>query len=264
MNWSKIKRLGSQTSGEPPLALAIFDLDNTLLAGDSDYLWGKFLAGTGAVDGERYERENLRFYRQYQAGDLDIHEFLRFSLRPLREHSVEQLHRWRNEFLTREIDPIITLASRELIDRHRRAGDTLMIITATNSFVTAPIAERLGIDHLIATIPEIKHGRYTGEVEGIPSFREGKVKRLQIWLDEHAQDLGKAAFTAIHIMTFRYSNWSITRLRWIRTRSLPPRQSQETGRLSVCAARWLMEWLQPDNICHCSIIEPGSQQIISA
>ncbi|MCB1868303.1 MAG: HAD family hydrolase [Gammaproteobacteria bacterium] len=176
------------------MALAIFDLDNTLLAGDSDYLWGKFLAGTGAVDGERYERENLRFYRQYQAGDLDIHEFLRFSLRPLREHSVEQLHRWRNEFLTREIDPIITLASRELIDRHRRAGDTLMIITATNSFVTAPIAERLGIDHLIATIPEIKHGRYTGEVEGIPSFREGKVKRLQIWLDEHAQDLGESSF----------------------------------------------------------------------
>ena len=120
-------------------------------------------------------------------------EFLRFSLRPLREHSVEQLHRWRNEFLTREIDPIITLASRELIDCHRRAGDTLMIITATNSFVTAPIAERLGIDHLIATIPEISMD-VTPVRSRHSQFPRRQGRRLQIWLDEHAQDLGKSSF----------------------------------------------------------------------
>ena len=176
------------------MALAIFDLDNTLLAGDSDYLWGQFLSETGAVDGEAYERENLRFFRQYQAGELDIHEFLRFSLRPLKENTPRLLQRWREAFLQTKIDPIITQASLDLVDRHRRAGDTLMIITATNTFVTAPIAERLGIDHLIATNPEMKNGRYTGEVDGIPSFREGKVERLRIWLEEHAQDLKGSSF----------------------------------------------------------------------
>ena len=176
------------------MALAIFDLDNTLLAGDSDYLWGQFLAETGAVDGEAYERENLRFFQLYQAGRLDIHEFLRFSLRPLKENPMEMLQRWREEFLQSKIDPIITQASLELINRHRQAGDTLMIITATNSFVTAPIAERLGIDHLIATDPEMKRGCFTGKVVGTPSFREGKVERLRIWLDEQAQDLKGSSF----------------------------------------------------------------------
>jgi len=172
----------------------MFDLDNTLLAGDSDYLWGLFLSETGAVDGEAYERENLRFFQQYQAGELDIHEFLRFSLRPLKENSPETLRRWRAEFMETRIDPIITQASLNLVERHRQAGDTLLIITATNAFVTGPIAERLGIEHLIATNPEMKNGCYTGEVAGIPSFREGKVERLRVWLEEHEMDLMDSSF----------------------------------------------------------------------
>jgi len=176
------------------LALAIFDLDNTLLSGDSDYLWGRFLAETGAVDGEAYERENLRFFRQYQAGELDIYEFLRFSLRPLKENTPEILQRWRESFLQTRIYPIITQASLDLVDRHRQAGDTLMIITATNTFVTEPIAARLGIEHLIGTTPELKNGRYTGNVDGIPSFREGKVQRLSIWLEQHAENLKGSSF----------------------------------------------------------------------
>ena len=147
------------------MALALFDLDNTLLAGDSDYLWGGFLAREGLVDGEAYERENLRYYRAYQAGELDIHEFLRFALRPLAAH-----------------DPA-------LLERHRTAGDRLAIITATNRFVTGPIAELLGIDDLLATEPQRVDGRYTGEPEGVPCFREGKVTRLNAWLKAKGLDL---------------------------------------------------------------------------
>jgi HAD superfamily hydrolase (TIGR01490 family) len=176
------------------MALAIFDLDNTLLAGDSDYLWGVFLAEQGVVDAEEHERENERFYREYQEGRLDIHEFLRFSLRVLKENRPEDLLRWREEFVRERIEPIVTSRALALVERHRTAGDTLLIITATNSFVTAPIAERLGIAHLIATIPEKRGGRFTGEVEGIPSFQEGKVRRLQQWLREAGGDLAGSSF----------------------------------------------------------------------
>ncbi len=176
------------------MSLAIFDLDNTLLAGDSDYLWGVFLAEQGIVDGALYERENERFYREYREGRLDIFEFLRFSLRPLAEHPLERLDRLRERFLEEKIDPIILPAAKALIERHRRAGDTPLIITATNSFVTAPIAERLGIDHLIATEPEMIAGRYTGEVAGIPSFQEGKVQRLHAWLESRELDLAGSSF----------------------------------------------------------------------
>ena len=176
------------------MALAIFDLDNTLLAGDSDYLWGIFLAETGAVERAEYERENDRFYRQYRVGELDIFEFLRFSLKPLKENTSEQLRHWLEQFLEQKIEPIILPPAIELIERHRAAGDTLMIITATNAFVTAPIAKRLGVEHLIATNPEIKDGRYTGEVAGTPSFKEGKVIRLKRWLEEHGRDLDGSSF----------------------------------------------------------------------
>ena len=176
------------------MALAIFDLDNTLLAGDSDYLWGRYLADTGAVDRAWYEEENERFYRAYEEGSLDIMEFLRFSLRPLKEHPLAQLQAWRERFLREEIDPIILPPSRALVARHAQAGDTLMIITATNAFVTAPIAERLGVKHLIATDPEMINGRYTGEVAGIPCFRNGKVERLQQWLRSHGENLQGSSF----------------------------------------------------------------------
>ena len=176
------------------MALAIFDLDNTLLAGDSDYLWGVYLAEHGLVDRERYERENERFYREYREGRLDIYEFLRFSLRPLKEHAPDELMTWRQGFLRERIDPIMLPRARELVETHRRRGDTLLIVTATNEFVTAPIAARFGVDNLIATVPERLNGRYTGEVSGIPSYREGKVLRLEVWLLEQGMGLSGSTF----------------------------------------------------------------------
>jgi HAD superfamily hydrolase (TIGR01490 family) len=176
------------------LALAIFDLDNTLLAGDSDYLWGIFLAEQGVVDGAHHQRENERFYQEYREGRLDIFEFLRFSLKPLSENDPVKLRQLREQFLQEKIDPIILPAARKLIDKHRSEGDTLLIITATNTFVTAPIAERFGIDNLIATDPEIVDGRYTGEVAGEPSYREGKVNRLQHWLQSNEEELAGSSF----------------------------------------------------------------------
>ncbi len=176
------------------MALAIFDLDNTLLAGDSDYLWGMFLCANGIVDRDHYERENERFYREYREGVLDIFEFLRFSLKPLRDNDPLEMEQLRKRFLSEQIEPIVLPAALELIDRHRKAGDILMIITATNAFVTTPIAERLGIEHLIATDPEIVDGRYTGAVVGEPSYQEGKVNRLNQWLNEHGYDLVGSSF----------------------------------------------------------------------
>lgn len=176
------------------MSLALFDLDNTLLGGDSDYLWGRFLIERGIVDAEYYERENQRFYDQYKAGTLDIREFLRFQLRPLAEHDMDQLRRWREQYLREQIDPIILPAARTLIERHRRAGDLPVVITATNSFITAPIVERLGIEHLLATEPEMQEGRYTGAVTGTPCFQHGKVQRLQQWLTDHDEDLQDSWF----------------------------------------------------------------------
>ena len=176
------------------MALAIFDLDNTLLAGDSDYLWGVFLTERGILDGEDFVRENERFYREYEEGCLDIYEFLRFSFRPLRDHPPEKLERWRRDFLREKIEPIILPGARELVERHRAAGDTLLIVTATNELVTAPIAERFGIANLIATVPEQANGRYTGEVAGTPSFREGKVERLMDWLEGAGSGLAGSTF----------------------------------------------------------------------
>lgn len=176
------------------MALAIFDLDNTLLNGDSDYLWGVFLAEKGIVDGDYYERENDRFYQEYKEGRLDIFEFLRFSLRPLSENDPEDLRLWHEEFMKEKIGPIIQPAARALVEKHRTAGDTLMVITATNAFVTAPIVAEFGIEHLIATDPEVVDGRYTGEVSGVPSFQDGKVTRLQQWLSANGMDLSGSHF----------------------------------------------------------------------
>ena len=176
------------------MALALFDLDNTLLAGDSDYLWGCFLAREGLVDGEAYERENLRFYRDYQAGRLDIHEFLRFALRPLADHDPELLETVRARFVAETIAPIVAPGARALLDRHRAAGDRVAIVTATNRFVTGPIAALLGVDDLLATEPQRVDGRYTGEPDGVPCFREGKVTRLHAWLAAEGLDLAGSWF----------------------------------------------------------------------
>lgn len=176
------------------MRLTIFDLDNTLLDGDSDYLWGRHLIEQGVVDAVEYERKNNAFYADYRDGNLDIDAFLRFSLRPLRDHSVADLHAWREAFVREKIDPIIRPRARALIERHRGAGDKLLIITATNRFVTAPIAERLGITDLIATDPEFRDGRYTGGVAGTPAFQDGKVERLHQWLEERQLTLADSHF----------------------------------------------------------------------
>lgn len=163
--------------------LAIFDLDNTLLAGDSDYLWGQYLVERGIVEAASYEAANQRFYDQYKAGELDIRAFLRFSLQPLRDNNPQELKGWRADFIRDKVRPIIAPLTAELLQRHRARGDTLLIITATNRFVTEPIAAELGIENLLATDPEIVDGVYTGEVAGIPCFQDGKVERLKMWLD---------------------------------------------------------------------------------
>jgi len=179
---------------ETPVSLAIFDLDNTLLNGDSDYLWGKFLADQGIVDGDQYQKENQRFHREYQMGTLDILEFLAFSLRPLSEHPPQTLNRLHEIYMESVIRPLITPAARQLLQRHRDAGDVLLIITATNHFITAPIAAELAVPHLLATDAEMHNGRYTGGVAGIPCFREGKVTRLHQWLGQTGNHLAESHF----------------------------------------------------------------------
>ena len=171
------------------MGLALFDLDNTLLGGDSDYLWGRFLVEHGIVDGDEYEARNQDFYEQYRAGSLDIQAFLAFSLAPLAAHPPERLYQWREAFVETFIEPIMLPAARDLLERHRAAGDELVIITATNRFVTEPIAERFGVHHLLATEPEMRDGRYTGRPAGIPCFQDGKVRRLEAWLAEQGRDL---------------------------------------------------------------------------
>lgn len=164
--------------------LALFDLDNTLLDGDSDFEWSQFLISIDVLDRELFEAKNLRFYEQYKAGTLDIHEFLDFQLKPLSRHARHVLDGWHQQFMRDKIMPMITPQARALVARHRDAGDVCVIITATNSFVTAPIAREFGIEHLIATDPEQKDGEFTGGVAGVPSFREGKITRLEQWLAE--------------------------------------------------------------------------------
>ncbi|GGC09718.1 haloacid dehalogenase [Marinobacterium zhoushanense] len=176
------------------MRLAIFDLDNTLLNGDSDHAWGEFLCKQGIVDEAEYRATNDHFFRQYQSGTLDIHEFLNFALRPLANHPPEQLQAWHDQFMTECIEPMMLPAAHALLERHRKAGDYLLIITATNSFVTAPIAKRLGVDGLLATEPERLGDRFTGRVAGTPCFQSGKVERLNIWLEETGYSLKESSF----------------------------------------------------------------------
>ncbi len=165
------------------MRLAVFDLDHTLLAGDSDYLWGRYLVEHGVVDAQRYERENERFYREYQAGTLDIHEYAAFALQSLVNHDLASMQALRARFVVERIAPIVAAGTRDLLSQHRASGDKLVITTATNRFVVEPIAEALGVDHLIATDPEIIDGRYTGRIHGVPNFQAGKVVRLRAWLN---------------------------------------------------------------------------------
>lgn len=162
--------------------LALFDLDNTLLNGDSDFEWAQFLIEQGVLDRELFEAKNLAFYEQYKAGTLDIYEFLDFQLKPLSRHARKVLNGWREDFMRHKVRGMINEPAQELVARHRAAGDKCIIITATNSFVTSPIAREFGVEHLIATEPEEKDGEFTGSVAGVPCFREGKIIRLENWL----------------------------------------------------------------------------------
>lgn len=172
--------------------LALFDLDNTLLTGDSDYSWAQFLIERGVLERGRYETANQRFFDDYKAGTLDIHAFLDFQLAPLAAHPRPQLEAWRENFMREKILPMITDKARGLVRRHQDGGDLCAIVTATNNFVTAPIAREFGVANLLATEAEIKHGNFTGKVSGIPCFREGKVIRVDAWLAGMAPNAGTA------------------------------------------------------------------------
>ncbi len=176
------------------MSLAIFDLDNTLLGGDSDHAWGEFACELGLVDADSYGRANDAFYADYLAGELDIDAYLRHALAPLAGQPREVIDAWHRQFMAVRIEPMILPRGLALVDEHRRAGDRLLIITATNRFITEPIARRYGVEELLACEGEIRDGRYTGEPAGVPSYAEGKVTRLRAWLAEHEMTLEGSIF----------------------------------------------------------------------
>ena len=176
------------------MALALFDLDETLIAGDSDYEWGSHLVSIGKVDAQHYASENERFYKEYLAGTLNIYEFLDFSLQPLANNSYEELCQWREDYIEQRIKPIIKPKAFDLISKHRDAGDHLVIITATNSFITEPTKDIFGIENLIATVPAMENGTFTGKVSGTPSFGHGKVTCLNEWLKNSSHSLEGSYF----------------------------------------------------------------------
>ena len=176
------------------MTLAIFDLDNTLLAGDSDHAWGEFIADIGIVDGATYRQQNDAFYDDYCRGALDIFAYQRFVLAPLANRPATELAQWHARFMQERILPIVLPKAVALVDSHRSQGHTLMIITATNSFITAPIARHFGIEYLLATEPEQVDGFYTGNVAGSPCYREGKVERLNHWLQDRHETLAGSFF----------------------------------------------------------------------
>ena len=164
--------------------LAIFDLDNTLLDGDSDYNWGLYLVKKGYLDEGEYKEQNQKFFEEYQVGKLDIFAFAEFQFRFLKNNTRKFLNDVRSDYINEIIKPMILKKAVHLVNQHKEAGDRLLIITATNSFITKPIGELFGIDELIGTDPEENEGEFTGKVKGTPSFKEGKVTRLFDWLDE--------------------------------------------------------------------------------
>lgn len=178
--------------------LVLFDLDNTLLSGDSDFEWGLFLASKGVHDRTTYEAKNLAFYEDYRAGRLDIDVFLDFQLGPLARHSRQQLDLWHQEFLATHIKPLITEKAKALIAKEKEQAYLMAIVTATNSFVTKPIARLLTIDHLVATEPDVlENGEYSGKVSGVPCFQAGKITKVMNWLaslNRHWDEFGETVF----------------------------------------------------------------------
>lgn len=169
-----------------PVSLAIFDLDNTLIDGDSDHAWNEFLIERELVDAEHYRTKNDQFYEDYKQGKLDIYEYLNFALEPLSRIEPTELEKLHQAFMAEKIEPLVLKKAEALVEQHRSKGDTLLIITATNSFVTTPIAKRYGIDNILASDPEVVDGKFTGGVAGTPCYQDGKVTRLEQWLQEKA------------------------------------------------------------------------------
>ena len=176
------------------MALAIFDLDNTLIAGDSDHGWGEFLVTEQLVDAQRFQQANDQFYADYVAGDLNIFAYLEFSLQPLTSMSMDELAQLHQQFMRQVIEPMQLPKARALLQQHRDAGDRLLIITSTNRFIVEPICQSLGVNELLPTDAEIVNGRYSGKVVGTPTYKEGKVTRLNSWLQEQDETLDGSWF----------------------------------------------------------------------
>ncbi|MBW7860910.1 MAG: HAD-IB family hydrolase [Rhodocyclaceae bacterium] len=170
--------------------LVLFDLDNTLLSGDSDFEWAQFLIAKGVLDREVQEARNAAFYEQYKAGTLDIFEFLDFQLAPLARHPRTQLDAWHREFMEHSVRPMMGDPARALVHKHLAAGDLVAVVTATNSFVTGPIVREFGIPHLVATIAAQENGQFTGKARGTPAFKAGKIERVESWLESLGLHLG--------------------------------------------------------------------------
>lgn len=169
------------------MALAIFDLDNTLIAGDSDHSWGEFLVAKGIVDRQIYKKMNDKFYADYESGCLDIYAYLEFSVEPLTRFTLEELLSLHQQFMQEVINPLKLKQAEDLLNHHRQAGDRLLVITSTNRFIVEPICQSLGIDEIIATDLEIIDNKYTGKIQGTPSYQEGKVVRFRQWLKEQKE-----------------------------------------------------------------------------
>ena len=176
------------------MALAIFDLDNTLIAGDSDHSWGEFLVSEQLVDAQQFKKTNDQFYADYVAGSLDIFAYLEFSLQPLTKMSMTELAELHKRFMQQVIAPMQLAKARALLQQHRDAGDRLLIITSTNRFIVEPICHSLGVTEILATDAQIVDGRYSGKVEGVPTYKEGKVVRLNAWLKEQGETLKGSFF----------------------------------------------------------------------
>lgn len=176
------------------MTLALFDLDNTLLAGDSDHSWGEFLVSQGVVDADHYQQMNDQFYQDYRQGCLDIYAYLDFALAPLAALDTAHLQQLHHTFMNTVVAPMLQPKAIALVDDHHQKGHTTIIITATNRFVVEPIAEKFATDALIATEPEKRNGQYTGKITGEPNFQVGKVTNLQRWMSDHQHNLTGSYF----------------------------------------------------------------------
>lgn len=176
------------------MALALFDLDKTLLGGDSDFLWGEFLSEIGAVNVGEYQQQNQKFFDDYTKGELDITKYLEFCLAPLANHSIKRLNKWHQQFMLEKIQPIFLEKAKKVADAHKNNGDRVLVITATNSFVARPIAKIYGINELLATEPEMVNGEFSGKVSGEPCFQIGKVHKLKAWCKKNNESLSDAYF----------------------------------------------------------------------